>query len=139
MAHYTLEDDITDNNCLFGIASHAKPYQLVSELNLHVGLRLTHSGKGIYPKKKKEVAIPHPYFIWEDNDNNLEYYLFVNNFNGGYLIPALKHAHYLLLVNCDVYLLENQIKEFKTCQKILSFFDLNQNQSQKQLIYQWTL
>jgi hypothetical protein len=139
VAQYTLDDDISDNNTLFGIASHAKPYQLVSQVNEIVGLKLRHSGKGIFPKKKQENPVPHPYFIWSDTDSNLEYYLFVNNFNSSYLLPALKHAHYLLLVNCDVYLLESQIKKFKTCQKILSFFDLNTNQTQKQLIYQWML
>tara|TARA_R110001592_G_scaffold307299_3_gene580995 strand:- start:14040 stop:14459 length:420 start_codon:yes stop_codon:yes gene_type:complete len=139
VAQYTLDDDITDDNCLFGIASHAKPYQLVSEINSHVGMKLKHSGKGVFPKKVQEEPIPHPYYIWEDSENNIDYYLFVNNFHRNYLIPTLKHAHYLLLVNCDVYLLEKQIKDFKTCQKILSFFDLNQHQKHKQLIYQWTL
>lgn len=139
MAQYTLDDDITDSNSLFGIASHAKPYQLVSEINSIVGLQLQHTGKGIFPKKKQEEPIPHPFFTWEDQESGVSYYLFVNYFNRNYLLPALKHAHYLLLVNCDVYLLDNQIKKFKTSQKILSFFDLNQNNQHKQHIYEWTL
>lgn len=140
MAQHTLDNDFSDNISLYGLASHAKPYQLVSELNEQVSLHLQHSGKGIMPKTKREESIQHPYFVYEDGNNNRTYYLFVNYFNQLYLIPALKHAHYLLLVTCDAYLMESELPQYRKCQKILSFFDLNhQKNNFKQHIYQWTL
>lgn len=140
MAQHTLDIDSNIGVSLFGIASHARPYQLVGQINGMLNMHLAHSGKGIsLSKKNDDVLVEHPYFIYNDVYNSCQYYLYVNFFNQRYLLPKLKHAHYLLLVTCEAYLLKERILELKKCPKVLSFFDLNQHTDTKTQIYQWTL
>lgn len=140
MAQHTLDIDNNSGISLFGIASHARPYQLVGQLNENLDMHLAHSGRGIaVGKKQEDVLNEHPYFIYNDSYNSCQYYLYVNFFNQRYILPKLKHAHYLLLVTCEPYLLAESINKIKKCNKVLSFFDLNQHSQTKTQIYQWTL
>lgn len=126
MPKFVLSEDEKNIN-LYGIASHSKAYQLVWHLNQDPLFCFEHGQYAMQLEELPKVVHHHPYYHMEDDWLHHPLYLIVNYQNGRYLLPALKHAHYLLLTESDN---QKRIREMTTAIKkvkgVLTVFELNQ-------------
>lgn len=89
-----------DEACLLGIMAPIRDYQFVWHLNAHLGMDFRINDLEIALIRKKRQY----YFkVYEFRrpESMLEHYLYVNQFDGEYLLPEFKHLDYLWLMKGD--------------------------------------
>jgi len=89
-----------DEACLLGIMAPIRDYQFVWHLNaqLQLDFRINDLEIGLVRKKREYFFKVYEY---RRRDSMLEHYLYVNQFDGEYLLPELKHMDYLWLMKGD--------------------------------------
>lgn len=95
-----LNEMFFDEACLLGIMAPIRDYQFVWHLNAQMQLdfRINDLEIGLIRKKRKYFFKVYEY---RRRDSMLEHYLYVNQFDGEYLLPELKHMDYLWLMKGD--------------------------------------
>jgi len=95
-----LNDMFFDEACLIGIMAPIRDYQFVWHLNAHLQLdfRINDLEIGLIRKKREYFFKVYEY---RRPESMLEHYLYVNQFDGEYLLPELKHMDYLWLMKGD--------------------------------------
>ncbi|HLV41615.1 MAG TPA: IPExxxVDY family protein [Brumimicrobium sp.] len=124
MAKYTLslEDDF--NYDLIGLCSHYGDYRVCWSINERIGLRLQ---KTIEPfmvsDKKGAVVSSHSLYEWEDENENVSYYLIQNKSEGKFLIPEKAQIDFFLVIKeANIIDVDNLLKEIKAISCILTAF-----------------
>lgn len=139
MAKYTLslEDDF--NYDLIGLCSHHGDYRVCWSINERIGLRLK---KSIEPfmvsGKKGVVSSSHSLYEWEDEDENVCYYLIQNKNEGKYLVPEKAQIDFFLVVKeagvIDVDTLLSELREIP-CILTAFIFDPDELKSANKFIF----
>jgi len=96
----SLNDHFFEEACLLGIMAPIRDYQFVWHLNSHLQLdfRINDIEIGLVRKKREYFFKVYEY---RRRDSMLEHYLYVNQFDGEYLLPELKHMDFLWLMKGD--------------------------------------
>lgn len=118
MAKFTLTIEEDLNFDLIGICSHQSDYRICWAINNQLGGTLV---KSIEPYmvsgKKGDVVSSHSLYEWDDEEENVAYYLIQNKNDGKFLIPEKSQVDYFLaikeagIVNIDAVL--SKIKEIQ--------------------------
>ncbi len=86
--------------CLLGIMAPIRDYQFVWHLNAHLQFDFRINELEITLLRKKREYFFNVY-EYRRRDSMLEHYLYVNQFDGEYLLPELKHMDFLWLMKGD--------------------------------------
>lgn len=89
-----------DEACLLGIMAPIRDYQFVWHLNAHLGLDFRINDLEIALVRKKRQYFFKVY-EYRRTESMLEHYLYVNKFDGEYLLPEFKHLDFLWLMKGD--------------------------------------
>lgn len=89
-----------DEACLLGIMAPIRDYQFVWHLNAHLGMdfRMNDLEIALIRKKRQYYFKVYEY---RRPESMLEHYLYVNQFDGEYLLPEFKHLDFLWLMKGD--------------------------------------
>ncbi len=89
-----------DEACLLGIMAPIRDYQFVWHLNAHLGMdfRINDLEIALIRKKRQYYFKVYEY---RRPESMLEHYLYVNQFDGEYLLPEFKHLDFLWLMKGD--------------------------------------
>lgn len=89
-----------DEACLLGIMAPTPDYQFVWHLNAHLGMdfRINDLEIALIRKKRQYYFKVYEY---RRPESMLEHYLYVNQFDGEYLLPEFKHLDFLWLMKGD--------------------------------------
>jgi hypothetical protein len=89
-----------DESCLLGIMAPIRDYQFVWHLNAHLGMdfRINDLEIALLRKKRQYYFKVYEY---RRAESMLEHYLYVNQFDGEYLLPEFKHLDFLWLMKGD--------------------------------------
>jgi hypothetical protein len=98
-----LVEDFFDETFLVGIASSARDYQLCWQLNrqLHFDFRVNNSLEIKLTKGPRSFYFP--IFDFMEPTKTVEHYLYNNHCKGEFLLPELKHIHYIWLIKGNYY------------------------------------
>ena len=89
-----------DEACLLGIMAPIRDYQFVWHLNAHLGMDFRINDLEIALVRKKRQYFFKVY-EYRRPESMLEHYLYVNQFDGEYLLPEFKHLDFLWLIKGD--------------------------------------
>jgi hypothetical protein len=89
-----------DEACLLGIMAPIRDYQFVWHLNAHLGMDFRINDLEITLVRKKRQYFFKVY-EYRRPESMLEHYLYVNKFDGEYLLPEFKHLDFLWLMKGD--------------------------------------
>src|SRR5215471_10942582 len=113
-----IEDNFFTGSRLLGVMSQLKNYRFCWLINstLSFDFRLNTEIE-IQLKKKSRNYFFDVYSFCETN-NELEHYIYNNQFEGEYLLPEFKHFDFLWLVKADVIPEENFANLYQSLKKI---------------------
>lgn len=95
-----LTDQFFEEACLLGIMAPIRDYQFVWHLNAHLGMDFRINDLEIkLIRKKREYFFK--VYEYHRPESMLEQYLYVNQFDGEYLLPEFKHLDFLWLMKGD--------------------------------------
>ena len=114
----TIEDNFFTGSRLLGIMSQLKNYRFCWLMNstLNFDFRLNTEIE-IQMKKKGRNYFFDVYSFFE-TDNELEHYIYNNQFEGEYLLPEFKHFDFLWLIKADIIPEENLASLQQSLKKI---------------------
>jgi len=95
-----LTDHFFDEACLLGIMAPIRDYQFIWHLNAHLGMDFRINDLEITLARKKRQYFFKVY-EYRRPESMLEHYLYVNQFDGEYLLPEFKHLDFLWLMKGD--------------------------------------
>lgn len=118
-------EEFFDGTRLLGIVAPIKSYQFCWLLNQHlqIDFRINHDIEIQLEKKKRKYF----FSIYEYNEPNSSrtHYLYINQFDGEYLLPEFKHLDFLWLLkgdftsNQELVQLQQSIKSISGLQLVL--------------------
>ena len=127
MSKYRLEWEDEEDFIALGISSHQKDYRIAWEINkaLHCELSRVSDYIGLVGKKSSS----HAYFRWDEAGDHYSYFLIGNRGTESYLLPELKQADYVFIIQGMTDLLDiDQIKSaIKNCKTVLTAFEIDRN------------
>jgi hypothetical protein len=88
--------------------------------------------------KKGQVVSEHPYYMWYDEDNQVEFYLIKNKNEGKFLIPEKSQIDYFLVLRENVLLEpEEMVENVKKINSVMAayLFDPADLPSAEQIIF----
>jgi hypothetical protein len=136
MPKFTLDIEYEYDFELIGISCHLRDYKLCWALNKHLGFNFSRGENLILRQKTGPNEFSN--FVFEDEDNRLNYSLISNKGSGGFLVPELKHADYLLKVagTCDSLETTEFLKTIKGLEVIITAFpvDISNLKSKQNLL-----
>ena len=106
MAKLTLEIEEDYDFQLIGISSHVKDYRICWEINRNLNFDLVREES--LKLKTKEGDQNYAFFVYEDEENLIEYYLISNRSEFGRLIPEEPKSDYFLLTKGHITEAESQ-------------------------------
>lgn len=112
-----LDFDLGLESQAIGISSPLKDYRLIWFMNKQMGSsfkRIVDVEFNVIPSKP---PCPFPVFSYKSKVDHLEFLLIANNCNGSVLIPSLKAANYILVIN-GFLLEETKRKLFSDLRKV---------------------
>jgi hypothetical protein len=125
MDNSLMVEEFFDGTRLLGIVAPIKSYQFCWLLNQHmqIDFRINHDIEIQLEKKKRKYF----FSIYEYNEPNSSrtHYLYINQFDGEYLLPEFKHLDFLWLLKGDftskqeLSLLQQSIKTISGVQLVL--------------------
>jgi hypothetical protein len=125
MDNSLMVEEFFDGTRLLGIVAPIKSYQFCWLLNQHmqIDFRINHDIEIQLEKKKRKYF----FSIYEYNEPNSSrtHYLYINQFDGEYLLPEFKHLDFLWLLkgdftsNQELSLLQQSIKTISGVQLVL--------------------
>lgn len=98
-----LIEDFFDSSYLIGIASAARDYQLCWQINrqLHSQFRVNNSLEITLSKNKRSFHFT--VFEFLEPTNSVAHYFYNNHCQAEFLLPELKHIHFLWMIKGDYY------------------------------------
>jgi len=118
-------EEFFDGTRLLGIVAPIKSYQFCWLLNQHlqIDFRINHDIEILLEKKKRKYF----FSIYEYNEPNSSrtHFLYINQFDGEYLLPEFKHLDFLWLLkgdftsNQELVQLQQSIKTISGLQLVL--------------------
>lgn len=124
---------------LVGISSHLRDYRIGWSLNKTLGIELKKEKDYEITLKKPDDSqfFSHYSYVCEETQRN--YHLFANKCPTGFLLPEVKHADYLLMLdgNFNDYNIEELCKLVRQTEHINTVFniDVETLKSKKNLIF----
>jgi hypothetical protein len=125
MDNSLMVEEFFDGTRLLGIVAPIKSYQFCWLLNQHlqIDFRINHDIEIQLEKKKRKYF----FSIYEYNEPNSSrtHYLYINQFDGEYLLPEFKHLDFLWLLkgdftsNQELVQLQQSIKAISGLQLVL--------------------
>ena len=124
---------------LIGICSHHSDYRLAWGLNQELKLALAKMDElFVVTSKKGQTLSQHPYYMWYDEENQVEFYLIKNKNEGKFLIPEKSQIDYFLILRENVLLeLEEMVEDVKKINSVMAayLFDPADLPSAEQIIF----
>lgn len=124
---------------LIGICSHHSDYRLAWGLNQELKLQLAKSDELFaVTSKKGQVVSEHSYYLWYDEENQVEFYLIKNKNEGKFLIPEKSQVDYFLFLRENQVLeLEDLLEDVKKINSVMAayLFDPADLPSAEQIIF----
>ncbi|QJB34192.1 IPExxxVDY family protein [Chitinophaga oryzae] len=98
-----LVEDFFENTHLIGIASSARDYQLCWQINrqLHTNFRVNNLLEITLSKKNRSFHFTVMEF--HEPTNSVSHYFYNNHCQAEFLLPELKHIHFLWMIKGDYY------------------------------------
>jgi len=125
MDNSLMVEEFFDGTRLLGIVAPIKSYQFCWLLNQHlqIDFRINHDIEILLEKKKRKYF----FSIYEYNEPNSSrtHFLYINQFDGEYLLPEFKHLDFLWLLkgdftsNQELVQLQQSIKTISGLQLVL--------------------
>lgn len=128
MSKYRLEWEDDSDFIAIGIASHQKDYRLAWALNKALDcsfIRLEdYKSVGKTPSR-------HAFFKWSEPEGHYSFWLLANRGEEAFLLPELKQADYLLVIEgmtdmLDIQSIQGQVKKIDT---VLTAFEIDQTKT----------
>ncbi len=123
---YTLELEPELDFNMIGICSHHSDYRLAWGINQHLGLHLIKCEENFeLMNKKGEVISSHSMYIFQDEDDRVDYYLIKNKHQGKYAVPENTSIDFFLFL-CNNHIVDpaeiiKQLKEVNSIQGAYAF------------------
>ncbi len=101
MDNTLLVEEFFDGTRLLGIVAPVKGYQFSWLLNqyMQIDFRINHDIEIQLDKKKRKYYFS--IYEYAEPNGSLVHYLYINQFDGEYLLPELKHLDFLWLLKGD--------------------------------------
>lgn len=102
MDNTLLVEEFFEGTRLMGIVAPVKGYQFSWLLNqyMQIDFRINHDIEIQLDKKKRKYYFS--IYEYAEPNGSLMHYLYINQFDGEYLLPELKHLDFLWLLKGDV-------------------------------------
>lgn len=130
-----LEDDFDFR--LLAICSHAKDYRLSWFLNQSLGIALS-KGNNLEMKRKDELY-GFSFYLFEKEEDQLEYYLIANKCINVHLVPEKKQVDFFLQIKGPIqnHELDETLRTINDIPVVLTAYELDVNElkSRKNLIF----
>ncbi len=91
-----------ENHELVGISSHENDYRVTWAINQALGIQLARAGKLQVPAAKGDEILEFPAYQYDDGDNFVQYNLYANTSENGFLAKEMKNIDYLLKVKGEI-------------------------------------
>ncbi len=123
---YTLELEPELDFNMIGICSHHSDYRLAWGINQHLGLHLIKCEENFeLMNKRGEVISSHSMYIFQDEDDRVDYYLIKNKHQGKYAVPENTSIDFFLFL-CNNHIVDpaeiiKQLKEVNSIQGAYAF------------------
>ncbi|WP_143308186.1 IPExxxVDY family protein [Chitinophaga vietnamensis] len=135
-----LVEDFFESSHLIGIVSSARDYQLCWHINkqLHTNFRANNSLEITLSKKTRSFHFT--VFEFQEPTNSVSHYLYNNHCRAEFLLPELKHIHYLWLIKGDYYRPEDVKKLLEELRSVppvqlVSLLDIRDIRNKMNLIF----
>lgn len=139
MGKSILDIEYEFNFWLIGISSHLRDYRISWALNKALGIALSKENDFEIVHKKQGDAQFYSHYAFTCEQTQRIYHLFSNKCPNGYLLPEIKHADYLLMLdgNFNNQVIEELCKLVRKTQHINAVFniDVETLKSKKNLIF----
>ncbi len=101
MDNSLMVEEFFEGTHLLGIVAPIKGYQFSWQLNqyLQIDFRINHDIEIQLDKKKRKYFFS--IYEYAEPNGSLKHYLYMNQFDGEYLLPELKHLDFLWLLKGD--------------------------------------
>ncbi len=125
MSKFNLEFEEEYPFYVVGITSSIKDYKLCWHLNKELGLNLVrHTSLELFNKRRDSVS--HEFFLYEDEDAQVNYRLIENRKGGNLFLTEAPQADFLMILDESPVLdCENLIKRIKSIRSVLMAFRID--------------
>jgi hypothetical protein len=125
--------------CLIGISSHLRDYRISWALNKELNINFKKEKDYEIALKKQEDAQFFSHYAFNCEETQRSYHLFANKCPTGFLLPEVKHADYLLMLdgNFNEQNIEDLCKLIRQIDQINTVFEIDVEtlKSKKNLIF----
>jgi hypothetical protein len=139
MAKTVLNIDFDFDFWLIGISSHLRDYRIAWSLNKSLNLELKKEKEYEIEHKKQEEKQFFSHYSYQCEETQKNYHLFANKCPNGLLLPEIKQADYLLMLdgNFNEQNIEELCKSIRDIDQINTVFniDVQTLKSKKNLIF----
>ncbi|HVI44549.1 MAG TPA: IPExxxVDY family protein [Chitinophaga sp.] len=98
-----LVEDFFESTYLIGIASSARDYQLCWQINRHMHTNFRVNNNLEITLSKKNRLFHFTVLDFHEPTNSVSHYFYNNHCQAEFLLPELKHIHFLWMIKGDYY------------------------------------
>lgn len=98
MKKYTLNTELDLDFLMFGLSCHYRDYRIAWLLNKHLEIDLQKTDPYLLLDTKSQIDYEFPLFIFEDEENYIQWHLVANKVTGSSIIPELKEFDYFIII-----------------------------------------
>lgn len=125
---------------MIGLCSHHSDYRIVWELNEELEFQFIKNQELFKSWNSKGVLLSeHPYYLFNDQENYISFFLITNKHGNEFLIPEKKQIDYFIfIINNQIYPLQQLVTKLKNLNTIIAAysFDPLEFNSTKNLVFE---